>query len=300
MAESPPQEADAASPPTRVVFAVAALALFQWSVYGQVSMATTAEINAGDKLRNLITLSQAAVRDKRYEEALLPLEELTRLQPKNHVYWWERAAVAEAMGRPTDEIAALEEYTKVSPLPGEACPRLGILYEQIGQKAESLDAFRRCAAFSPNDLVDAFYYGHALERDGQIDKALETYESALKLGVNGDDEAGLGRMLLRKGKPAAAYKAVLPTLQRNANNSDALLVAGLALSRQGKRDAAKVLLERGAGRSDDTDFEYALGIIAEIQGKPRDALARYDAALRFDPDNLDAQHRRARLVPKEK
>jgi tetratricopeptide (TPR) repeat protein len=296
MAAAPPQDADAASPLTRVVFAVAALLLFRWSVYGPVSMATTAETRAREKLRTLIAVSQAAVRDKRYEEALLPLEQLTRLQPKNHVYWWERAAVAGAMGRPADEIAALEQFVKVSPLPGEACPRLGFLYQENGQIAEARDAFKRCAAFSPNDLEDAFYYGYSLERNGQVDEALQVYAGALEHGVNADDEAGLGRMLLRKGKPAAAYKAAVPALDRNPNNGDALLVVGIALSRQGKKDEARVLLERGAARHDDTDYEYALGALDEMQGKPRQAVAHYEAALRFSPDNKDAQNRRARLA----
>jgi tetratricopeptide (TPR) repeat protein len=300
MSAGPPQDDDASSPALRVAFAIGALLLFRWSVYGRVSMATTAEVNKRDKLRNLVALSQAAIRDKRYEEAVLPLDELTRLQPKNDIYWWERASIAGAMNRPKDEIAALEQYTKVSGLPGDACPRLGMLYEEGGQMAEALDAFRRCAAFSPNNMEDAFFYGHALEKDGQVDKALETYAAALKLGTNSDDQCGLGRMLLRKGKPAAAYKAALPALEQSPNNTDALLVVGIALSRLGKREEAKVLLERGAARHDDSDYEFALGAIAEMEGKARDALAHYESSLRFDPKNLDAQTRHARLAPRAK
>jgi tetratricopeptide (TPR) repeat protein len=74
-------------------------------------------------------------------------------------------------------------------------------------------------------------------------------------------------------------------------------VAGLALTRQGKPDEAKVLLERGMARSDDSDVRFALGMVAEIKGKPRDAIAHYDAALKFNPDNEDAKVRRARLAP---
>lgn len=291
-----PLEEESSSPFVRAIVAALALVVFVWSVYGPVSMETTKEIEAREKLHALIDGSKAALRDQRYDEALASLAQLTELQPKNHVYWWERAGVLGALRRPREEIEALEAFVKVSPLPDDACPRLGLLYREIGMKAESLDAFKRCAAFNPNSLEHQFHYGHALEREGDVDAALGVYKQALTRGFSGDIEAGLGRMLLRKGDPAAVDEVVAPTLKRNPNNSDALFVAGIALSRRGKRDEAKALLERGAARHDDTDFRYALGVIAEVQGKPDEALAQYDAAIRLDPDNKDARARRARLA----
>lgn len=288
-------EAEVIAPSTRVLFAVGALLLFRWSLYSPVSTATSAELGARDNLRLLVDRSQAALRDKQYESALAPLDELTRMQPKNHVYWWQRALVLGALRRPREEVDVLEQFVKVSPLPGEACPRLPFLYTELGLKSEALDAFKRCSAFSPNDLQDAFYLGHAYERDGQIDRALEVYTEALKHGFNADVEAGLGRMLLRKGKAAAAYEAVAAALARNPHNVDVLLVAGIALSRQGKYAEAKVLLHRGVQRHDDTDLRYALGMIAELQGDAREAVTHYDAALRLDPGNKDAAARRSRF-----
>jgi tetratricopeptide (TPR) repeat protein len=167
----------------------------------------------------------------------------------------------------------------------------------MGDKARALEAFARCAAYSPNDLQDQFYYGHALEHEGEVDKALATYENALKHGTNGDVESGYGRMLLRKGKPTQAFLAVEPTLKRNPNNVDALLVAGIAMSRQGKLDAARTLLERGAQFHDDSDFQYALGVIADSQGRTAEAIKHYDASIALDPNNQDARNRRARFVP---
>lgn len=279
----------------RAVVAGLVLLFFRFAVYAPVSMVTTKEMDAQQKLRSLIQGSQAAVRDNRYEEALAPLEELTRLQPKNHVYWWQCAHVASALKRPQQEVRYLEEFVKVAPIPGEACPRIPFLYAELGDKLASRSAFARCAEYSPNDLQDQFYYGYSLERDGEIDKALQVYENALKRGTNGDVESGYGRMLLRKSKPAAALVAVTPTLKRNPNNVDALLVAGIALSRQGKLDEARKLLERGAARHDDSDFQFALGSIAESQGRVQDAVKHYDASLVLDPNNRDAQVRRQRF-----
>jgi tetratricopeptide (TPR) repeat protein len=282
------------------VVAVLALLLFRWAIYGPVSMTTSKEQSAQTQLRALIAGSQAAVRDSKYEEALAPLEALTKLQPKNHVYWWQSAQVAGSLRRPPQEVRYLEEFVKVAPIPGEACPRLPFLYEQMGDKARALEAFARCAGYSPNDLQDQFYYGHALEHEGEIDKALSTYENALKRGTNGDVESGYGRMLLRKGKPAQALHAVEPTLKRNPNNVDALLVAGIALSRQGKVEAARTLLERGVRLHDDSDFQYALGAIAESQGRTGDAIKHYDASITLDPKNQDARNRRMRFTPGKK
>jgi tetratricopeptide (TPR) repeat protein len=284
-------------PSLRVLVALVALSIFRWAVYGAVSTATTAEIEANATLRNLLDRSQAAMRTQRYEDALAPLEELTRLQPSNSIYWWDRALVMRALHRPADEAAALEQFVKLSPLPDEACPRLAFLYRDMGMPREARDAFERCAKFAPNDSELAFHLGHSYEMEGQVDRAFEIYSEALKHNVNADVEAGLGRMLLRKGKPAAAYQTVAPVLSRNPNNSDALLVAGLALMRLGKPNEAQVLLERGRARSDDSDVRLALGMVAEMKGKRREALVHYDAALTFNPDNKDARIRRARLAP---
>jgi cytochrome c-type biogenesis protein CcmH/NrfG len=132
MTPDAPQEVESVPPSIRVLVAVLALLLFRWAVYGAVSTATTAEIESREKLRTLLDRSQSALRGKRYEDALAPLDELTRLQPNNSMYWWDRAFVMRALHRPKDEIAALEQFIKLSPLPDEACPRLPFLYRDLG------------------------------------------------------------------------------------------------------------------------------------------------------------------------
>jgi tetratricopeptide (TPR) repeat protein len=293
----PPPETEAGAPILRFVFGVGALALFRWSLFSVATTSTTAEEQAQEKLRQLIETSQSALRERRYEEALSPLIELNELQPKNQVYWWQRATVYDALRRLQDEIDALEHYVKIAPIPGEACPQLPFLYTGLGQKSEALDAFKRCAAFSPNNTEDAFYYGYALEHEDQVDRALDVYTEASKKSPNSDVFAGMGRMLLRKGKPKDAYQIISPVLARNPNNVDALLVAGIALYRLGKPAEAKVLLERGAARHDDSDFRFALGAVAEMQGRQREAVAQYEASLRLDPNNKDARLRRSRFWP---
>jgi len=300
MTETPPNETDAGAPLLRVLLAIAALAFFRWSLFRPVATETTAEAMAQNERRLLIERSQAALRQNRYEDALPPLERLTELQPKNHVYWWERTSVCRALHRPRDAAFALEQFVKTAPVPGEACPQLGFLYRELGEKEASLDAFRRCAALNPSDLQDAFYLGHAYELDNRVDEALAVYRGALRLGFNADDEAGVGRMLLRKGELQAAYEAVAPTLARNPGNADALFVAGVARSRQGRYDEARALLSRGASHGDSADFEYALGLIAEIQDRREEAIARYDVALGLDPQNADARAHRARLASGER
>jgi tetratricopeptide (TPR) repeat protein len=295
---APPEEEQSSAPAARAIFALAGLLVFRWSVYGPVSMATTKEVDARAKLQALLESSQAALRTKRFEDAIHPLEELTRIQPKNHVYWWQRATVLAQLGRPHEQVEVLEQFVKVAPLPGEACPQLPFTYRDMGMSAEALDAFKRCAAFSPDDLQDAFYYGYALERALENDAAFEVYTTALKKGTSADLEAGLGRMYLRRSRPAAALQAVQPTLARNPNNTDALLVAGIALTRLGKYTQARATLERAASRHDDSDIQYALGVVAEITGHPKEALAHYEAAIRFDDRNQDAKTRRALVLPR--
>jgi tetratricopeptide (TPR) repeat protein len=291
-----PPEVDSVPPSLRVLVAATALFLFRWSLCGTVSMATTAEIEAREQTRRLIEETQSALHADQYERALLALADLTRLQPNNQVYWWQRALVAGKLQRPRDEVEALERFVKLSPLPDEACPRLGLLYRELGLASEAMNAFERCVAFAPNDTEMSFYLGHAYEMEGQIDRALEVYTGALRHSINADVEAGIGRLLLRKGKPEAAYQAVAGVLARNPNNVDAILVAGLAMTRLGKPAQARALLERGVAHHDGADLRYALGVVAEMQGRSADARSQYDAALTLDPDHQDAKTRRDRFA----
>ena len=199
-----PLDEDAISPAVRALFAVAALALLRWTYYRTgVRTATTAQ-RSSKRRRScaayIASRRKEALRDQDYARALPPLMALNRIQPRNHVYLWQRALVLGALHRPLEEIEALEQFVKVSPVPGEACPRLAFLYREQGMGREALDAFARCAGYSPNDMQDAFYYGHALEADGQIDRALEVYEQATKHGANEDDEAEPGSHAAPQGQ----------------------------------------------------------------------------------------------------
>ena len=121
------------------------------------------------------------------------------------------------------------------------------------------------------------------------------------MGASGDLEAGLWTdATCGRATRSSPTRRSSRRWRKNANHSDALLVAGIALSRQGKYKEAKELLERGAKRKSDTDFEFALGMIADVTGRRQDAIYHYEAALRFDPDNHDATARLARLVPMRK
>jgi Flp pilus assembly protein TadD len=280
----------------RVLVAVGAILLFRWAVLGEVSKSTSEEAAAEAKLRAAADRWQTAAREGRHADALAALEELTTLNPRNHVYWWERAGESRTLGRFDDEASALESFVKVAPLPREACPRLPLLYQRLGRKGEAVDALERCVTFAPDDKEVAYYLGYAYERQGQLDRAFATYRQALAHGENGDVRTGLARVLLRKGEPADAYETVSPVLARKPDDVDALLVAGMALTRLGKLAEAKRTLERGAAlRPSDPDLHIALAMLAESRGDSAAARTSCDAALRLDPDNKDAKALRARL-----
>lgn len=280
----------------RVLVAVGAILLFRWAVLGEVSKSTSEEAAAEAKLRAAAERWQTSAREGRHADALAALEELTTLNPRNHVYWWERAGECHTLRRFDDEVSALEHFVKVAPLPREACPRLPLLYQQLGRKSEAVDALERCVGFAPDDKEVAYYLGYAYERQGQLDRALATYRQALTHGENGDVRTGLARVLLHKGKAAEAYETVSPVLARKPDDVDALLVAGMALTRLGKRADAKKALDRGVAlRPSDPDLHIALAMLAESRGDTAAARASCDAALRLDPENKDAKTLRARL-----
>lgn len=141
------------------------------------------------------------------------------------------------------------------------------------------------------------YYalGGLLVHQGEQAEAMQHFRTALELAPDLDDaRIKLANGLAREGRFSEAVEALSAVLEREPNNTAALLkraASWMGLERWG--EAAKDL--RRLERSDPSshEVEYRLAVCLERLGRPEEALPRYQAAGRLDPEPERAA--RARL-----
>lgn len=268
---------------------VAALTLFRPSFPSPEAVAVA-------RSRELATRIRLLVGNERHGEALAPTLEIVRLNPANQFYIKQLADIYDRIGRPADAAEAWEEFVDRSPTPVEACPAIGRAYEKIGDIAKAHDAYRRCVGFDSRDPDMSFYLGHAYERSGDLARAKEAYQAGLALTpAYSDLQIGLARIDLRENRPADAMTKARDALERNAENCDALLVAGLASMRL-KQKTTRGYLEKGSSICRrDPDFLVALATLARAEGRPQEARRLYRQVLEEHPSHVEAREGLARL-----
>jgi superkiller protein 3 len=164
-----------------------------------------------------------------------------------------RSDVARALGRPDVALAGLEPFFKSSEVSAALYERRGLAQELLGQRAEAIADLTRAAELDRKSL------------------------SAL---------LALGRLQREAGALSQAILAFHEASQRNPNEAEAWLGAGVCRAALGDRTSARVDLERAAAVA-QTRAEPLIAL-ADLDVAERDlgnALRRYRAALLLDPKN---------------
>jgi tetratricopeptide (TPR) repeat protein len=225
---------------------------------------------------------------------------LHEVYPGNHIYIEMAAQIYDHLGSYDKEAEFWEEYLNRAPTPVTACPMIGQAYWKQGNQKEAIAAFERCLAYDPDNSDSIFFLAHALETSGQSERARELYERGAKIAPTYTDlQLGRARFLLRHGGNVEALNIALTTLEKNPENTDALLVAGLACTQEKQRSRARDYLNRGVKLSDgDTDFHFALARLDEQEKNFGDAIVEYERILKLHPDDSVARSRRDALKEK--
>lgn len=217
--------------------------------------------------------------------------------PQNHVYLRRLAGIYHRSHRPREEAQAWEDYMVSAPIAGEACPQIGRAWEAAGEIGKATAAFERCLSVNPNDADSILYLALAYEHSGQPDKARVLYARGVALAPDyADLILGKARMQLRDGHPGEAGASAIAILRKHPDMVDALLVAGIALRREGKLEAAKGYLSHGARLSPRyADLIRQLAEIAESEHDLAASLAYYDRLAELKPGDPEIEAHRQRL-----
>ena len=258
----------------RFAFPALILYLFWWAFVVNPYMDEAAEENAdGHSLsvsatQEMLALSRQLIKDKRLQEALVPLSRLHLAYPENQIYLQQLAETHDALGNYREAAKMWEGYLQYSPTPLEGCPQIGQSYDKAGMAAESLNAFERCWKIDQDYSDSILFYAHALELDGQFKKALELYQHGVKLNPGYTDlNIGLARMEMRAGQYASARTRIDKVLVNYPNYADALLTAGLVYSSQGDKRGAIKLLEHAHELS--PKYKDVIAVLDHLQGRAK-------------------------------
>lgn len=166
---------------------------------------------------------------------------------------------AESQNATLPAIAQYREAVKLDPKHPGALFRLGVLYAQIKDYPNAIDAWKR--------------YIRA------------TNDSATGYG-------NLGFCYELAGKPIDAENAYKSGIARNATDSTCRVNYGLMLARLDRTNEAIVQLQAVLSPA---EVHYNLASVYEQQNKPQQARAEYQKALELDPQLNDARQRLAGL-----
>lgn len=142
----------------------------------------------------------------------------------------------------------------------------------------------------PDSKVAHVNLGHALEKQGKIDKAIEHYSEALEIDpdfVNAHNN--LGFVLAKQGKIDEATAHYYKALKINPNYRRALNNLGLALSEQGRLEEAATLFSKALqNNANDADAHNNLGLVFAKQGKVDKAITHFLRTVQINPDHAEA------------
>lgn len=210
-----------------------------------------------------------------------------------------RLALIELQNKnPQNAIKHLENANQRFPNNFQITYFYGLVYSETKdypRAVEYLDRALKIAQNTKQDLMDSaffFYYGAALERTNQFDKAVVQFEKSLALNPENADTCNyLGFMYAdRNIKLNEAMRLVEKALSREPENGAFLDSMGWVYYRQGQLDKALLFLQRAAKliHADAVIFDH-LGDVYLKMGNTNEAFTSYQKAMELDPKNKDVK-----------
>lgn len=212
----------------------------------------------------------------------------------------ERVEEANALlvgGRTPEEARAglekLKALAEGEPDRAELHYNMGVAYLRLGDLSSGRKAFLRATDLDPK-VGDAWYnLGALAEQDGDLDRALRSYQAGLRYAPdNGYLAAGEIGVLRKLRKYPEAEARSKEAIKRNANNIGAYNNLGLVYLDQGKADLAQFVYQRAInvveGAVDDPLIHCNLGRVFLTQKHKELATVELEAALKIDPKLVSA------------
>jgi tetratricopeptide (TPR) repeat protein len=194
-------------------------------------------------------LGKALAKQKKMDEALKELKRARQIAGQEAGIRREilelLAEVFREQGKLIDLIAILEAES------GEDFHRsatLGTLYEETGQVDKALSTYRSALKIQSSDIDVRVRLVHLLQTAGQLDEAIKEYEALIKAAPSNPEFVfALAQTYIQRGERDKALKLVADLERRNSGDGDILAAVADFYEEIEEEDKAVKVLEKLAG-----------------------------------------------------
>jgi tetratricopeptide (TPR) repeat protein len=266
----------------------------------------------------------AAIREKRWSDAVRILTGLRSREPDNPFVWFTLGYLQSELGNHELAVEAYKTAIRLKPDLAEAYCGLGGAYFKMGRYAEAVEAYKTAIRLEP-DLAEAYCgLGGAYFKMGRHAEAVEACKTAIRLKPDyakaysnlGGAYGGMGRhaeeveafktaIRLKPDDPVAynnlggayfnmgryaeaveAYKTAIRLKPDYAMAYSNLDVAYRMMRRQAEEvEACKTAIRL---KPDDADAYFGLGMAYAKMGRGAEAIRAYKTAIRLEPNFAEA------------
>ncbi|ALC88790.1 hypothetical protein AM500_02480 [Bacillus sp. FJAT-18017] len=153
------------------------------------------------------------------------------------------------------------------------------------QIAEQIKFYKEQVKQSPNDPKNRTQLGYAYFLDKNYDEAIKQYKTAISLDKNYfDGYLNLSIVYDKQGKKDEALKNAIKATETSPRDYKGHLMKGKSYRKLKMYDEAnQALAEADKLNLGNVDTIYEIGLVAEDQGKKKEAESIYKEALAYDP-----------------
>ncbi|HET9995839.1 MAG TPA: tetratricopeptide repeat protein [Candidatus Acidoferrum sp.] len=189
-------------------------------------------------LNDLLDEARRDMDSSHFEAAVSPLQKVIAEQPEFAYAHFQLAYVYAALKKVDEARAEYERTVALDPKMPEAYLNLGILLLDKESSA-AIAPLRKAVELLPSQSRPRFLLGVAQERSGDVAKAADSFEGAVRLDPrDAETLVHLGNLYLQLKRPAEAESKFANALEIQPNGPQALLGLAQSLDTQKKKEAA--------------------------------------------------------------
>ena len=243
-----------------------------------------------------LSLQQAG----RLEESRRELERAVQLDPGLAEAHYNLGLTLDGLGRLEEAAAAYRQSLAIYPKNVKALHNHANVLRQLKRYDEALAGLRSAIAIDPDAAEVRLNLADTLHAKGDLAGAVAAYQDAIGRRPDwGEAWNNLGMTLRRMGRAAEARQAFERAVQFVPDAP--IVYANLAAmaAEAGQGDEAVKYYDQALGRSPDSpqtaQWHNDAGVVLARLGRPAEAVAHFEAALRIRPDFAEARGNLARI-----
>jgi len=236
------------------------------------------------------------------QKAIANFKEAVRIDPHYDAARYSVAKVLVQLGKFSDAVSYLSEYTHRQPNDAEGFHLLGSAYTGLTQLPKAVETLERARELKPDDYEIRYDLGSALAKTGKTNEAIEQLVAAGKINPHFADAHYQLALQLRKQGDVTRSKQEMQTFQglKNQANEESsagdLNNEGNRLLQEGKvREAAEAYRKAVQLDPNNAQWQYNLSLALTKLGDKEGEKGALEKALQLDP-NLATAHNDLGLV----